>query len=149
MEVHTLTLSLSEQDLNDLLRKYLPADQPIEDLAVRVTPQGLSVTGVYPLFINVHFETQWQLGLDNGLVTAHLHQFKAMGVPGNIFKSAIVKMIEDVAGSEDWLRIEGDTIRIDVDRCIAKYAFTARMNLRQIECRVAEIVVQGGVGSEA
>src|SRR5207248_520027 len=105
MEVQALTLSLSEQDLNDLLRKYLPPDQPIEDLAVRVTSRGLSVTGVYPLFINVHFETQWQLGLDRGQITAQLRQFKAMGVPGNIFKSAIVKMIEEVAGTEPWIRI--------------------------------------------
>src|SRR5438105_10667026 len=106
MEIYALKVSLSEQDLNDLLKKHLPADQPIEDLAVRVSPKGLIISGVYPLFIHVHFETQWELGLDKGQVTARLAHFKAMGVPGNIFKSAIVKMIEDVAGAEEWVRIQ-------------------------------------------
>ena len=143
MEVHAFKLSLSEQDLNDLLRKHLPADQPIHDLAVRVGPQGLAVSGVYPLFINVHFETQWQLGVDQGQITARLNHFKAMGVPGNIFKSAILKMIEDLAASEKWIRIEGDVLWIDVDACIAKYAFTARTNLKHLECQAGRVLLDG------
>jgi hypothetical protein len=143
MEVHALKLSLTEQDLNDLLRKYLPAGQPIEDLSVRVSPKGLIVSGVYPLFINVHFETQWQLGLDRGQVTARLEHFKAMGVPGNIFKSAIVKMIEDLAGAEKWIRIQGDTLCIDIDGCIGKYAFTALTHLRRLDCQSGQILLEG------
>jgi len=143
MEVHALKLSLTEQDLNDLLRKYLPAGQPIEDLSVRVSPKGLTVAGVYPLFINVHFETQWQLGLDRGQVTARLEHFKAMGVPGNIFKSAIVKMIEDLAGAEKWIRIQGDTLWIDIDGCIGKYAFTALTHLRRLDCQSGQIMLEG------
>jgi hypothetical protein len=146
MEVHALKLSLSEQDLNDLLRKYLPAGHPIEDLTVRVGPKGLTVSGVYPLFINVHFETHWGLGLDQGRVTARLDQFKAMGVPGNIFKSAVVKMIEDLAGAEPWVRVQGDTLWIDVDGCIGKYAFTAKTDLRHLDCQTERILLEGGTG---
>jgi hypothetical protein len=145
MEVHALKLSLSEQDLNDLLRKYMPRDHPIEDLTVRVGPNGLTVSGVYPLFINVHFETHWKLGLEDGLVTARLDYFKAMGVPGNIFKSAIVKMIEEVAGAEPWVRVQGDTLWVDVDGCISKYAFAARTHLRHLECQTERILLQGGM----
>src|SRR2546425_10656187 len=97
MKIHALKLSLSEQDLNDLIRRYMPADHPIEDLAARIGPKGLTITGVYPLFINVHFETLWNIGVEQGQITARLEHFKAMGVPGNIFKSAIVKMFEDLA----------------------------------------------------
>src|SRR5438270_4509898 len=146
MEVHALTLSLSEQDLNDLLRKHLPPDQPIEDLTVRVNVQGLRITGVYPLFINVHFETQWELGIERGLITARLHQFKAMGVPGNIFKSAIVKMIEDLARTEEWVRIKGDSIWFDVDACIGRYAFTAQTNLKVLACQTGQIILEGPAG---
>jgi hypothetical protein len=142
MEIHALKMSLSEQDLNALLQKHLPAEQPIEDLTIRLSPKGLTVSGVYPLFINVHFETLWKIELDGGLVTARLEQFKAMGVPGNIFKSAIVKMIEDAAGAEDWLRIDGDTIWLDLDRCIGNYAFAAKTHLTSIECQAGEILIQ-------
>jgi hypothetical protein len=142
MEIQALKMSLTEQDLNALLQKHLPAEQPIEDLTVRLSLKGLTVSGVYPLFINVHFETLWNIGVDGGHITARLEHFKAMGVPGNIFKSAIVKMIEDVAGAEDWLRIQGDTLWVDVDRCIGKYAFPAQTHLTSVECQAGQIVIQ-------
>ena len=34
MELHALKLSLTEQDLNDLLRKYLPKDIEIDGIGV-------------------------------------------------------------------------------------------------------------------
>ena len=36
MELHALKLSLTEQDVNDLLRKYMPKDLEIDDLRVSV-----------------------------------------------------------------------------------------------------------------
>ena len=97
MELHALRLSLTEQDLNDLLRKYLPKDVEVEDLRVKLSTQGIHVTGIYPFFIPVHFETIWEVGVETGHATARLASFKAMGVPGNIFKSAVVKIVEDIA----------------------------------------------------
>jgi hypothetical protein len=144
MQVYALKLAVSEQDLNDLLRKYLPADHPIEDLAVRVAEQGLTVSGIYPLFINVHFETLWRLGLEQGRVTARLAHFKAMGVPGNIFKSAIMKIVEDLASAEEWIEVAGDTLRIDVDRCLGQYAFPTRTHLKLLDCQTGAIYLEGG-----
>jgi hypothetical protein len=142
MEIQALKIVLTEQDLNALLQKHLPAEQPIEDLTVCLSPKGLTVTGVYPLFINVHFETLWKIGVEGGRISARLEHFKAMGVPGNIFKSAIVKMIEDAAGAEDWLQIQGDTLWVDVDRCIGKYAFPAQTHLSSAECQAGQILIQ-------
>jgi hypothetical protein len=143
MEIYALKVAFFERDINDLLSKYLPADQPIEELAVRLTAKGFTVSGVYPLFINVRFETQWDLGLENGQITARLSHFKAMGVPGNIFKSAIVKMIEEAAGAESWLRIQGDTLWIDIDSCAAKYAFGAKTHLKQLVCQSGCLILEG------
>jgi len=143
MIIHNLKLSLTEQDLNDLLRKHMPADQPIEELAVHVDPQGLKITGVYPLFINVRFETQWALGIEGGKITARLDHLKAMGVPGNIFKSAILKMIEEVAKAEKWIHAKGDTLWVDVDAGLAKYAFPAKTHFKVLECRAGVIYLEG------
>jgi hypothetical protein len=144
MIVHALKLSLSEQDLNELLQKYMSPDQTVEDMAVRVHPEGLSICGVYPLFINVNFETHWQISLERGQITLRLARFKAMGVPVNIFKSAIVKMIEDLAGTEPWIRFENDAVRFDIDGCLIKYAFPARTNFKSLVCEKGQIVIEGG-----
>lgn len=144
MEIHALNLVLTEQDLNGLVGKHLPANQPVEDLHVAITPRGVTVTGVYPLFINVRFETRWELRVENNGVAARLGHFKAMGVPGNIFKSAIMKVIEDLAREEPWLRRDGDCLWIDVEAAIVKFALPARLNLKQIDCQAGQLLVFAG-----
>ncbi|MBI3411706.1 MAG: hypothetical protein HY040_25530 [Planctomycetes bacterium] len=144
MEVHTLKLTLTDQDLNALLRKHLPPDQPIEDLQLVIDSQGLTIAGVYPLFLQVRFETRWELGVAGGLIAAQLANFKAMGVPGNIFKSAIVKIIEDLARNQPWIRAHEDSLLLDVDAAIGLHAFPARTHLTAIQCEPGCITIMAG-----
>src|SRR5690242_10143449 len=102
MEIHSLRVSISEQDLNRLAAQQLK-DQAIEDISFQVAPEGVRIKGVYPLFINVKFETHWELGLQAGKITARLVSMRAFGVPGNVFKSAIMKFVADAAEKHDWL----------------------------------------------
>jgi hypothetical protein len=144
MEIHALKLSLSEQDLNDLLQKHVPKDSEIEDLRVKLSDDGIHVTGVYPFFISVRFETIWEVGVQSGQATVRLASFKAMGVPGNIFKSAIMKVVENVAKKEPWIRIEGDRIVVNLEAGCAKYATPARLNLKAVKIQAGQLLVEAG-----
>jgi hypothetical protein len=144
MELHLLKLSLTEQDLNDFLRKHLPPDAGVEDVRVQISPQGITVTGTYPFFISVRFETLWEVSIENGQGVARLASLKAMGVPGNIFKSAVVKMVEDAARKENWIRISGDRFIADVELAFAKYAFAARLHLKSVTLQPGLILVEAG-----
>src|SRR5262249_1604628 len=132
MEIQALRMSITEQDLNEIVRRYLPPEQPLEDVQLRLSPEGIQIAGGYPFFISVKFETTWELGVVDGRAAARLAGFKAMGVPGNIFKSAIMKVIEDAAKKENWVRIEGDQVLVDLEAGCAKYAFAARLRLKSI-----------------
>ena len=81
MEIHRLHLALTEQDLNDLIRHHLLDDVPVEDLEIRIGPDGVRVKGVYQLFVPVSFEALWEPGVDQGRPTARLSTFKTMGMP--------------------------------------------------------------------
>ncbi len=144
MELHALRLSLSEQDLNELLRKYVPKDADIEDLRVRLGEQCVHVTGTYPFFIPVRFETVWEVGVENGHASARLASFKAMGVPGNIFKSAVVKIVEDIARQENWIRIVGDRFLADLELGCSKYAVLAHLHLRSIVVHAGQLTLEAG-----
>ena len=144
MELHALKLSLTEQDLNDLLRKYLPKDLEIDDLRIKFTDQGIHVTGVYPFFIAVRFETIWEVGVESGHAAARLASFKAMGVPGNIFKSAVVKIVEDVARQENWIRIVGDRFLADLELGCSKYAVLAHLHLKSIVVQPGLLMLDAG-----
>jgi hypothetical protein len=144
MEIQALRLALTEQDLNELIRRYLPPDQPVEEVRVRLSPEGLHVTGIYPFFFPVKFETVWELGIVGGQVSARLANFRAMGVPGNIFKSAIMKLIEDAARKEPWVKIAGDQVLADLDLGCARYGLPARLNLRTLTLIPGQLLVEAG-----
>lgn len=144
MELHALKLSLSEQDLNDLLRKYLPKDADVEDLRVRLGAQCVHVTGTYSFFIPVRFETVWEIGVENRHLSARLASFKAMGVPGNIFKSAVVKIVEDIARQESWIRIVGDRFLADLELGCSKYAVIAHLHLKSILVQPGLVTLEAG-----
>jgi hypothetical protein len=144
MEIQALRMSVMEADLNELIRRYLPPEQPIEDLRVCLGPDGIRVSGQYPFFITVNFETAWEVGVVNGLAAARLANFKAMGVPGNIFKSAIMKVIEDAAKKESWIRIDGDQILADLEAACIKYAIPAKLRLQSVTVTNGELVIAAG-----
>src|SRR5437016_5949747 len=132
MEIQALKVVITEQDVNALVKKHWPDDQPVEEVAIRLTADGLVVKGVYPLFIDVSFETRWALGVQAGKVSARLTNLRALVIPGNIFKSAILKLIGDAARSESWLQVEDDTVLVDVDRVLQKNGLPAKTNLTRI-----------------
>ena len=144
MELHALKISLNEQDLNDLLRRYLPKNLDVEDLRVTFSAAGVHVSGIYPFFFPVRFETIWEVGVEQGHASARLASFKAMGVPGNIFKSAVVKIVEDVAKHESWIRIVGDRFLADVDLGCSKYAVQAHLQLKSIEVKPGVLMLEAG-----
>jgi hypothetical protein len=146
MEIHRLTVSFSEKSLNDLARENFPEEVAIEDLDIRILPEGVRVKGAYQMFVPVTFEAMWQLGVDAGRVTAKLVQFRTMGMPANVLKSLIMNVIADAARKEPWLTVLGETVRADVDGLLKKNGLVGRTNLTAIRCEQGVMIVEAGQG---
>jgi hypothetical protein len=146
MEIQALKLLVTEQDLNEIIRKHLPDDQPLENLQIRVAPEGVYVTGEYPLLFRVGFETMWELEIQGGKLLARLAALKAMGLPATVFKSAVLKAIEEAVQKEDWLAFDADTIVVDVDRLLAGEGIRAKTNLNAVRCQAGALLIES-VGS--
>ena len=144
MEIHSLHVLITEQDLNELAKQHMPKDMPVEDMRLRLSPEGVHVTGVYPFFISVKFETIWHLSAEQGKAIAQLTKFRAMGVPGNIFKSAIMKMIEDMAKSHAWVRFTGDQLIADPDQALANHGVSAKTHLKAVITQTGLLVIEAG-----
>lgn len=142
MEIDSLRIVFTEEDLNDIARKLLLDGQPVEDVAIKITPEGFRVTGSYPLFITVRFEMLWQVRVEQEWVLLTLDKFKAMGVPATIFKSAVMKFFEDVASKEPGIVIDDHTVRVQPDRLIEKYACRSRTHLRAIQCLEGLVAIE-------
>jgi hypothetical protein len=142
MEIQALTLLITEQDLNELLGRYLPADSGLENVQIRIAPEGVHVTGEYPVLVRVGFETLWELEARTGKVHARLVGLKAMGLPAAVFKGAVLKAIEEAVQSEAWLAFDNDTMVVDVDRLLAERGIQAKTNLNAVRCRAQEVIIE-------
>ena len=77
-----MKLFVPEADINHLLPDLLPADLAVENVAVKVKPEGIAVSGAYPaLGFSVAFEMLWEITLIPGGVGAHLRDLKVAGWP--------------------------------------------------------------------
>jgi hypothetical protein len=144
MEIHRLQLTLTEQDLNDLARKHLAADVALEELDIRISPEGVRVKGVYPVFVPVSFEALWEIGVDEGRATARLANFRTMGMPGNVFKSLIMNVVADAAKKEHWLEVQGETVRANIDGLLKQHGLNAQTRLTSIRCQAGTLLVEAG-----
>ena len=144
MEIHRLRLTLTEQDFNDLAREHLSEEIGIEDLDIRIIPEGVRVKGVYPVFVPVSFEAVWEIGVLMGRATAKLINFRTMGMPGNVLRSLIMNVIADAAKRESWLEVQGDFVLADLDALLKESGLAAQTRLTSIVCQAGSLTVEAG-----
>jgi hypothetical protein len=146
MELQALKLLVTEQDINELLARNLTGDNGLENVQVRIAPEGVYVTGEYPMLVRVGFETLWELDAQAGKVHARLAGLKAMGLPATVFKSAVLKAIEEAVQQENWLAFQNDTMVVDVDRLLADKGIRAKTNLNTVRCLAGELIIESASG---
>lgn len=144
MEILALKVVVTEQDLNDLAKKHLPKDQPIEELHLGISPEGVSIKGEYPLFVPVAFETVWEPTIQDRQVHLKLVKFRAMGMPVTAFKGLILSIFSSFARNEPWVQVQDDMVRLDIDAMLAKEGLTAKTNLRSLRCEAGSFTVEAG-----
>jgi hypothetical protein len=145
MEILSLKLSLTEEDVNNFVAGQLGNDPSVRDLRVRLTPEGVRVEGTYTLaFFNVRFDTLWALSVRGGALAAHLADVKVAGAPAGMVRGTLLEMLAANIEREEGLRVEGETVLADPDALLARLGLAARTNLRAVRCEAGRVFVEGG-----
>jgi hypothetical protein len=145
MEIYELKLAVSEQGINSLLDAYLPEDAAVENVCVRIAPEGVFIQGNYPtVFGKVPFETQWEMRIVGGQVHSRLAALKVSGVPGNLFRKMVLDQIREVLANEQGIELEDDTLRIDVETIAQSKSVLLRCNLRDLRCEPGRLLLIAG-----
>ena len=92
MDIQTLKLFLSETELQGLAGKLQPKEQVVKDLLVRVTADGVQVSGeAQTPMMPLSFESVWRPDVTKeGRVSAQLADLKAAGFPATLFRSLVL-----------------------------------------------------------
>jgi hypothetical protein len=158
MEIQALRLLLTEQDLHQLAVQGLQTDLQIREVRVRVTLEGILLSGVYPTsLLDVPFTTLWQVSVRGGLLAARLADiqtgdgdggldvFSLLG-PGAV-RGTIMNAIAQAVQAEDSVRVQGETILVDPDRLAAGRGWPVQTNLSAVHCYDGGLVLEAGSGA--
>ncbi len=145
MEIHTLKLSVTEDELNALVRELPSGKSSVENLRVRLTPEGIVVLGDYPaVFMKMAFETLWVVKGIGSIVEARLASIKVSGLPAGMLRSVLLKTIRDVADGEPGVCVEGESILVDLSKHTSVRRLGLRINLTGVRCSPEGLVVEAG-----
>ena len=149
MEIQVLKLAISEQDLNDLIPELLGPNQQVKDLRIRVSPEGVQISGIYQLMIGVHFDALWRPAIwDGGLLAISLADFKVVGFGGSMLKGAVMSALGDLAAQKEGVHVDGDTLVIEPDHIMLRKGLPVKTNLTAVYCDTGWVVVEGGSPAE-
>lgn len=143
MEIHALKLSITEADLNQLAREHLPAGAPVRNLRLRLEEGAVRISGDYPkLLVPVPFDTSWELSVQDRHVRVRLASVKVIGLPANIFRGTIMAGFSRLAARESGIRLDDDTLVVDIDTFFQQHGVLLRTNLKSIRCQPGLIVLE-------
>src|SRR5262245_30261473 len=143
MEIQSLKLFLTDADLEAFLTKGPAADEPIEDLQARFSPDGVVVSGRYPTpFFAVTFETTWQLLAAGPDVRARLMNVRVLGLPGNVLVGALMKMVTDALEGRPGMRVENDEVIVHVVEALKAHGIDVAVNFTAVRPSVGAAVIE-------
>jgi hypothetical protein len=143
MEIHALTLHITEHDLNAIAARALAKEEQVREVRLRVLPEGLHVSGVYPTpFMSVRFETLWELSARVGKIGVKLASVKALGLPVSMLRSAIMTALAEAAGTGNGLHVNGDQLLFDPDHLLSTHGLISRTNLTIVRCETGIVVIE-------
>jgi hypothetical protein len=157
MEIQALRLLITEQDLLTLATRDGPADLPVRDLGLRITPDGVHLSGVYPTsFLEVPFTTLWHLSLRGGRIAAHLGSIQTGNGAGDLaldvfslispgaVRGTLMNAIAGAINGEDAFCVEGETVFLDAECLAAQNGWQVRLNLIAVHCGEGAIIIESG-----
>ncbi|HWG46789.1 MAG TPA: hypothetical protein VN688_28760 [Gemmataceae bacterium] len=145
MDIHTLKLSITEEEINTLVAEFPSSDSAVENLRVRLTPEGIVAFGDYPaMLMKMAFETLWEVKGAGSVVEARLASIKVSGLPAKMLRGVLLKTIRDMTAQEPGVRVEDESIRIDLSKHTAIQRLRLRVNLTGVRCSSGNLVIEAG-----
>jgi hypothetical protein len=145
MDIHALKLLVTEAEVNDLVKQNIPDAGSIDKLQVRLTPEGVIVQGEYPtMMMRLAFEATWQLSVAGPEVVAKLSGVRVAGLPAGLLKGALMKMIRDAIQGQAGMRVQDDTVRVQVEEAARSQGVPVRVRFTEVRCSIGALVLEAG-----
>ncbi|HTU89114.1 MAG TPA: hypothetical protein VMF69_03360 [Gemmataceae bacterium] len=145
MHIHALKLSVTEQELNELVALLPAGKNSVQNLCVRLTPDGIVVLGEYPtMLMRMNFETLWEVKGIGSIVEARLASVKVAGLPASMLRAVLLKTLRDLLAREPGVRVADECIHIDLNKHTAIQKLRLHIHLTAVQCGQGSLVIEAG-----
>ena len=145
MHIHALKLSVTEQELNDLVTDLSSGKNPVHNLRVRLTSEGIVVLGEYPtMLMKMAFETLWEVKGIGSIVEARLASVKVSGLPASMLRAVLLKTLRDLLALEPGVRVVEESIHVDLSKHTAIQKLRLNIHLTEVRCDTGNLVIEAG-----
>jgi hypothetical protein len=145
MDIQSLRLRVTDADVKAILASFQPEDAPIEDLLVRLTPEGVIVQGEYPaLMMKVAFETVWEVSAAGPAVAVRLAHVKVAGLPAGVLRGVLLRMVRDATVNQAAIHVTDDTLRVHLEELAQAHGTSLRVNLTRVVTGDGWLTVEAG-----
>jgi hypothetical protein len=139
MDIQSLRLVATENELNGLMLKFIPEMKTIRDLRLKLLRSGISITGTYQSIIGIPFEIRWEPFIHKGKIAARLKSLKTAGLNLGLFEGYLMGAI---ASATNIVTVEGDMLLFDVDVFLEKMEVPLRTNLTNVRCTDGRLIIE-------
>jgi hypothetical protein len=145
MHIHALKLSVTEQELNELVTDLSSGKNSVQNLQVRLTSEGIVVLGEYPtMLMRMAFETLWEVKGIGSIVEARLASVKVSGLPAAMLRAVLLKTLRDLLAPEPGVRVAEESIHVDLSRHTAIQRLRLKIHLTEVRCDPGNLVIEAG-----
>jgi hypothetical protein len=145
MHIHTLKMSVTEQELNELVAALPSGKNIVQNLRVRLTSEGVIVLGEYPtMLMKMAFETLWEVKGVGSIVEARLATVKVAGLPAAMLRTVLLKTLRDLLAREPGVRVVEESIHVDLSRHTAIQRLRLNIHLTAVQCNQGKLLIEAG-----
>ena len=141
MEIRSLTLLVTEADLNELAAKIVPRLNAIRDLRLAIIPEGIRVSGTYQTLFRLPFLTLWKLSVSEGKVVARLTKLQAGPLSLGLVKGYL---LDAIAGAASVLELRDDALVFSVNTLLREKGWPVQTNFTAIRCDYGTLTIESG-----
>jgi hypothetical protein len=145
MEIQALKLFITDADVAAMAARHLAGSDTIEELQVRLTPEGVVLSGKYPTaFFKVPFETVWRISAAGSEVRVKLDAVRVAGLPANLLRGALMKTIRDRVEGEAGVRVEDESVIVNVTEAARALGGELLVSFTAVRLSIGTAVVEAG-----